>query len=150
MRMTLDPPEPLRHSLRALRQNLEKMLRACCRHTEHSSDLLVRYVIMEEVRHRVHEHAARLFPVQWCGQHLGDEPSYIRPMPVTDKALVRHAIAAETRRHSLGIAVTAAIGNLRASAHWVPHFVGPVDGSFGHQIIPCASRIGERFIMHSS
>jgi len=67
------------HPIRPFRQDLKLMLRTQGHHREYAVDEFVRYVLMEQVGHRVHEYQTRLAPVQWLLELLWHKSDIARP-----------------------------------------------------------------------
>jgi len=76
---------------------------------------------MEEVGHRIHEDKPRPLPlkrlVEPLRSELEIEPSLIRVAGNSSKAFGKR----------LGVAMSAAGADLRATCHWVPRGFGPLD-----------------------
>src|SRR5665213_1901976 len=108
-------------SLGALRQHLKLVLCRELHDVEHRDDVLVRYVAVEQVAHRVYEDALRLLPFE----RLHDALSSERQVEAALERVAGHA--AEALRERLGVAVIAAGANLRAAGDGVPGRIRPFD-----------------------
>jgi len=149
-RAAADPLEPLAHPLRALRQHLEGVLRRCRHHAEDGGDLLVRQLLVKEVRHRVDEDAARLLPPERDREALGDEANLPVPARVTINHAEQVAIdrlralgAVDHRRRVLCVAVEAARADARTADRRVPGLVRPLDAGSHRTLVtwqPATSR----------
>jgi hypothetical protein len=96
-------------------------------HAGHANDELVRHVLVEQVAHRVHEHAAARRPQERVAEFLGHETQ-------VEALLVGVALhTAEAFRERRGVTDFAAGADLRATADGVPRRVGPFDfGAVAH------------------
>src|SRR3569623_221254 len=138
-----DPAEPFQHPVRPLREHLERVLWAGRHHAKDSGDVLVRHLLVEEVRHRVDEDALALPPAQRRAQYVGHGPHLARPAGALlsdDRqaavALLTHPFEPVGER--LGVAPFAARRAARAADDGVPDAVRPADVRVGHQTGPPA------------
>ena len=91
-------------------------------HIEDAPDVFIRHLLVEEVRHGVHEYHLWLFPPQRHLKPLGPELQ-IKALFIR---MTRHT--AEPLGKCLGIAMLATRTDLRAAGDGVPGGVGPFDG----------------------
>ena len=124
--------EHVAQALGALRQDLIRVPVRCLHDADDGENVLVGYVLVEQVAHRVDEDHLRLRPAQRLGKFLWDQAE-IEPLLV---GMPWHA--AEPLGESLGIAMSAAGADLGAAADRVPGCVGPFDlGFVAHSPLPC-------------
>ncbi len=119
-----------RHALRPLREQVELVLRRARHDVEHARHELVRHLVVEEVAHEAHVHAARLGPVQ----RPLEQVLVRRHREAVGVPLLPHA--AQPPRHALGPAVRAPRADLGAAGGRVPALLGPARcrGSCGRPV----------------
>ena len=106
---------------RSLREHLKRVLGRPIHDAEHRLDECDWDGFVEQVAHRVHKHEPRFFPSErffQCRLVKGE----VEPVPVFFNA---HRL--EPCRHSLSVAMLAAVADLRAARHRVPGGFGPFD-----------------------
>lgn len=106
---------------RALREHLKRVLERLIHDAEHRLNEAGGDGFMEQVAHRVHEHEPRGFPPERFFQY-GLVKGAIEPVPVFVNP---HCL--EPGGHALGVAMLAAVADLRAARHRVPRSLGPFD-----------------------
>ena len=111
----------LHDASRSLREHLKRMLGCPIHDAEHRLDECGGDGFVEQVAHRVHEHKPRFLPRERFFQY-GLVNGEVESVPVFFNA---HRV--EPCRHSLGVAMLAAVADLRTARHRVPGGLGPFD-----------------------
>jgi hypothetical protein len=121
-------------TLRALRENLESMLRAFDHRAENGLNEIKRDVFLKQVAHRIHEDNARLFPPT----RDVNEVVVQRRRKAVDVASATHRIQA--LRHPLCVAMLATLTDLYATSNRVPGHLCPFNRrSCGHECGGCVN-----------
>lgn len=90
-------------------------------HLRNFDDVLIRYVLMKEVAHRVYEDHLRNSPTEWLSELLRNEPQ------VEAEFIRVTGHAAEPLGERLSVATPAALADFRAPTDRVPRRVSPLD-----------------------
>jgi hypothetical protein len=145
VRMPVERLRELDEALVALREHLEGMPVCAAHHIEHVGDVLVGDALVEQVRHRIHEHQPRASPAQ-------REAETLRPQLEFKALLVRvTGNAAESLGERLRVAVSAPRRHLRAARGRIPARLRPLDSAavghdasllrrFTRRCLPCGLR----------
>src|SRR3990167_5541800 len=117
------------HAVRALRQDVERVLRAARHYVEHVANELVRHGLVEQVAHRVHEYAPRLLPMQRQVELVGMQHDVLGRVLRRPRLELRRPTRTPRVpfRQRLGIAVSAAWAHLGAAGDRIPCGLRPLD-----------------------
>ena len=128
-------PDEIAHQRTALGENLIDVPIGPFHRIEYLPDVLVGYLLMKQIAHRVHEDELRTPPMQRLLYTL-------RPQGQVETGFERMALdPAKTLGKPFGVAMIASGADLRAARNRVPGAVRPLDGAFQrHKVLFRISR----------